>query len=200
MRHPYLIIPAAFTLSFSALAADLTGKWVTDTLQTRSGKVQNEYTFKADGTFISRSDDRGLCEKQAKCEHFWMISEGTYALKGDTLTLNIQKERGALKSSDNPDVVELPKPGKPYSLSYTVSRQGSDVKLVDTTSRETLPLRSVGARASQATRQPAQAERQVASVPRVRPANQSRRLPDGDMRHCLELKDNAAIIACSEKR
>jgi hypothetical protein len=27
-----------------------------------------------------------------------------------------------------------------------------------------------------------------------------KRLPRGDMRHCLELKDNAAIIKCSEQR
>lgn len=30
--------------------------------------------------------------------------------------------------------------------------------------------------------------------------HRTRRLPRGDLRHCLDLKDNAAIIACSEKR
>lgn len=30
--------------------------------------------------------------------------------------------------------------------------------------------------------------------------HQARNLPKGDLRQCLELKDNKAIIACSEKR
>lgn len=37
--------------------------------------------------------------------------------------------------------------------------------------------------------------------PAAKPKVKARkRLPRGDMRHCLELKDNAAIIKCSEKR
>lgn len=40
----------------------------------------------------------------------------------------------------------------------------------------------------------------AAAKPRQRHAGKARRLPRGDLRHCLELKDNKAIIACSEQR
>lgn len=183
-------------LTQTVLAADITGTWSSDTIQTKAGKIQNEYIFNADGTFVSKSDDRGLCEKQAKCEHFWMISEGTYTLDGDTLKLNIQKERGALKSSDNPKVAELPKAVKPYTLIYTVSRKGGAVKLVDAASQDSLPLHAAGGsgagKAADSSPRKASHKKQV--------NHQTRSLPSGDMRHCLDLKTNEEIIACSEKR
>ncbi len=47
---------------------------------------------------------------------------------------------------------------------------------------------------------PAPAPAEVAPPAPNSKAKARKRLPRGDMRHCLELKDNAAIIKCSEQR
>lgn len=45
------------------------------------------------------------------------------------------------------------------------------------------------------------AEKAAPAKPRHhRHARKAKRLPRGDLRHCLELKDNKAVIACAEAR
>lgn len=52
----------------------------------------------------------------------------------------------------------------------------------------------------------APAEKEAVTAPAAGPAparmarHGARRLPGGDIRHCLDLKTNAAIIRCSEAR
>ena len=45
------------------------------------------------------------------------------------------------------------------------------------------------------------AEKATSAKPRHhRHARKAKRLPRGDLRHCLDLKDNTAVIACAEQR
>lgn len=45
------------------------------------------------------------------------------------------------------------------------------------------------------------AEKAAPAKPRHhRHARKAKRLPRGDLRHCLDLKDNKAVIACAEAR
>ncbi|MEW6677749.1 MAG: hypothetical protein AB1421_07495 [Pseudomonadota bacterium] len=46
----------------------------------------------------------------------------------------------------------------------------------------------------------AASEQAAPAQPVMKKHHKARRLPSGDLRHCLDLKDNKAIIACSEKR
>jgi len=55
------------------------------------------------------------------------------------------------------------------------------------------------AEAAPAAEQAAPAQPAVAKRHKAR-HHKARHLPKGDLRQCLELKDNKAIIACSEKR
>jgi len=152
------------------------------------------FVFQTDGRFKRSIDEVPLCKQQPGCRHFWTVSEGRYQLNGDRLSLSVQTARAILSSEGQDQPISQAMPGMaPAEEHYQLQRDSVSLRLTPLAGGSALVLYdTAAARAerpapSQATR-PVSAQRPTTSFPR------------GDLRDCLNLSDNAAIIRCSEKR
>lgn len=85
------------------VAAELSGTWTKIKKHTENGANAMEkrtVTFEKDGTFKMDEQMKGQTSPQLK-EDWQFLSQGAYAIKGDTLLLNVQKEQRLRETYEN---------------------------------------------------------------------------------------------------
>ena len=133
-----LLASMAFSTAAQAEAGsavtDVTGVWMAEPQLGQLGMIQSSYTFNGDGTFQQKADFKSFCGMGAvkpDCEYFWTVSEGTYSLGVDALTLKHEKMTSILKYQGYAEPQRRDMQMRPMTESMQVSFEGDRMTLTD---------------------------------------------------------------------
>ena len=111
---------------------DIVGEWQSKPTLGQLGLGQSSYTFNADGSYSSKLDMISFCEEQygQDCEYFWMISDGTYAVKNGVITLTAKEDKTVKlgKGQSKPDM-RIDTDYNPRSNQYMVKLDAGNLVL-----------------------------------------------------------------------
>ena len=130
----FVLLSAVSLRAVAAPEADVTGVWTAEPQLGQLGVIQSSYTFNSDGTFQQKADFKSFCGMGAvkpDCEYFWTVSEGTYSLGVDALTLKHEKMTSILKYQGYAEPQRRDMQMRPMTESMQVSFEGDRMTLTD---------------------------------------------------------------------
>ena len=100
-------------LALPATAQDaraIVGEWQSAPVLGQMGMIKTTMTFNKDGSFTGKDDFISFPQVEPDIEYFWIISNGTYSVVGDIVTLDYDKIRRVRKMRGKDEAEEAPEP------------------------------------------------------------------------------------------
>ncbi len=91
-------------------APTIVGEWQSAPVLGQLGLIQTTVTFNEDGSFSMKGDFISFRDQDPDLEYFWNISNGTYSVAGDKVTLDFDKTWFVRKMRGEDEAKEPPEP------------------------------------------------------------------------------------------